>query len=201
MRRRNELFKQAKISGDFSKYKVARNQTLQQLRTAKHSYLAQLHPRDPKAFWKTVKFLSKNQNSIPTLTQGETAASQSTEKASMLNNFFSSCFNTAFSPLTLICNHDRNNHTEMSLLCTEDEVHDLLLTLDVTKSNGPDGISSSMLKHTADAIAPSLTKLFNLYTIGSVTISVETLLNCIAPQQVLSHVIVQSHYCLSSAKF
>ena len=41
-----------------------------------------------------------------------------------------------------------------------DEVHDLLLTLDVTKSNGPDGISSSMLKHTADAIAPSLTKLF-----------------------------------------
>ena len=162
MRRRNKLFKQAKISGDFSKYKVARNQTLQQLRTAKHSYLAQLNPRDPKAFWKTVKFLSKNQNSIPTLTQGETVASQSTEKASMLNNFFSSCFNTAFLPLTLICNHDRNNHTEMSLLCTEDEVHDLLLTLDVTKSNGPDGISSSMLKHTADAIAPSLTKLFNL---------------------------------------
>ena len=80
----------------------------------------------------------------------------------MLNNFFCSCFNTAFPPLTSTCSYHRNNHTEMSLLCTEDEVHDLLLTLDVTKSNGPDGISSSILKHTAGAIAPSLTKLFNL---------------------------------------
>ena len=50
----------------------------------------------------------------------------------------------------------------MSLYCTEDEVHYLLLTLDATQSNGPDGISSPLLKHTAGAIAPSLTKLFNV---------------------------------------
>ena len=38
----------------------------------------------------------------------------------------------------------------------------LLLTLDTTKSSGPDGISTAMLKHTADTIVPSLTKIFNL---------------------------------------
>ena len=79
----------------------------------------------------------------------------------MLNEFFCSCFNTAFPPLTPMCNQP-SSHTEESLLCTEDEVCHLLLTLDTTKSSGPDGISTAMLKHTADTIAPSLTKIFNL---------------------------------------
>lgn len=39
MLRRNKLFKQAKISGDFSKYKAVRNKTLRQLRSAKRSYI------------------------------------------------------------------------------------------------------------------------------------------------------------------
>ena len=161
MQRRNKLFKQAKISGDFLKYKAVCNQTLQQLCSSKRLYLAQLNPRDPKSFWETVKFLNKNQNSIPTLSQGEVIATTGTEKANMLNEFFCSCFNTAFPPLTPMCNQP-SSHAEESLLCTEDEVCHLLLTLDTTKSSGPDGISTAMLKHTADTIAPSLTKIFNL---------------------------------------
>jgi len=47
-------------------------------------------------------------------------------------------------------------------LCTEEEVLKLLLSLDVTKSSGPDGISANMLKATAITIASSLCKLFNL---------------------------------------
>ena len=39
MCRKNKLFKQAKITGDFSKYKMVHNKTLQQLRSAKYSYL------------------------------------------------------------------------------------------------------------------------------------------------------------------
>ncbi len=38
----------------------------------------------------------------------------------------------------------------------------MLRALDITKANGQDGISSRMLKSTAAAIAPSITKLFNL---------------------------------------
>ena len=46
--------------------------------------------------------------------------------------------------------------------CTVDEVQHLLKSLDISKSNGPDGISARMLKETASSIAPSVTRLFNL---------------------------------------
>ena len=47
------------------------------------------------------------------------------------------------------------------LLCTVEEVEQLLLSLDTTKSSGCDGISATMLKVTAHSIAPGITKLFN----------------------------------------
>jgi len=48
------------------------------------------------------------------------------------------------------------------LLCTVEEVTELLKMMDTTKSTRPDGVSGKMLKMTADAIAPSVTALFNL---------------------------------------
>ena len=48
------------------------------------------------------------------------------------------------------------------LLCSGEEVFDLLLSLDTTKSNGPDGISAKMLKGVACSLTPVLTRLFNL---------------------------------------
>ena len=47
-----------------------------------------------------------------------------------------------------------------SYLCTEDEVFNLLASLDSSKSTGPDGVSAKMLKETATSITYSLTKLF-----------------------------------------
>ena len=48
------------------------------------------------------------------------------------------------------------------LLCIEDEILEMLLALETTKSSGPDGISATMLKQTAVSIAPGITKLMNL---------------------------------------
>ena len=48
------------------------------------------------------------------------------------------------------------------LLCVTEELIHLINGLDVSKANGPDGISVCMLKATADSIAPSLINLFNL---------------------------------------
>ena len=47
------------------------------------------------------------------------------------------------------------------LLCNEENICELLESLDISKSNGPDGISARMLKYTAASIAPSITCLFN----------------------------------------
>ena len=46
-------------------------------------------------------------------------------------------------------------------LCLEDEVIEVLLSLNTSKASGPDGISDTMLKSTTHCIASGLTKLLN----------------------------------------
>jgi len=105
----------------------------------------------------------------------------------MLNNHFSKCFNTSLSPLSV--SSEPTEHLELSkenpenmpplsgspeniehlelpegspenLLCTKDEVMNLLQTIDVSKASGPDQISGRMLKATATSVATPVTKLF-----------------------------------------
>ena len=83
----------------------------------------------------------------------------------MLNSFFAKCFNSRSAPLEE--NATRGVTTRLEefpddLYCTEEEVRDLLSHLDISKSNGPDGISAKMLKYTAPYISSSITQLFNL---------------------------------------
>ena len=59
MKKRNQLYKTAKQTGDFSKYKLAHNRVASNLRREKKAYLGNLIPKNPKKFWKAVKYLSK----------------------------------------------------------------------------------------------------------------------------------------------
>ena len=72
------------------------------------------------------------------------------------------CFNANSPPLPNIPPNLQPSDYPAELLCDEAEVYDLILSLDPTKSTGPDGISVKMLKGIIDAIVPSLTRLFNL---------------------------------------
>ena len=74
MKKRNQLFKRAKKTGDFHQYRLARNRTLAQLRLAKKKYFRMLNPKDPKKFWKAIKFLNKSKTTIPTLSLGDKVA-------------------------------------------------------------------------------------------------------------------------------
>ncbi len=58
-------------------------------------------------------------------------------------------------------NLDPSNYPE-ELKCSSDFVANMLATLDISKSSGPDSISSRMLKSTVYSIAPS----FNLITLS-----------------------------------
>ena len=162
MKKRNQLYKRAKQSGDFSKYKHARNNIVSNLRKAKKAFFGSLNPKNSKKFWKTMKYLNKQQCSIPTLRHGDANVQTDTGKADLLNSFFSSCFNQSHSPLTPSESYQPSRGCPEELLCNEEEVYQLLVSLDVTKANGPDGISARMLKHTAASITPSVTQLFNL---------------------------------------
>ena len=48
IRRRNVLYKNAKVTNEFTKYKHYRNKTLNSLRSAKKAYFCRLNPRKPK---------------------------------------------------------------------------------------------------------------------------------------------------------
>ena len=167
IRKRNTCYRRAKQTGStelLSKYKHLRNKVVHMVKRGKRDYLNNLKSASSKDFWKAVKNLNGSQCTIPTLNHsGETATSDN-EKATMLNNFFSSCFNHSIPPISPSNGSERPNPIDCppELLCTEDEVLELLCALDTSKANGPDNISAKMLKSTAVSIAPVLTKLLNL---------------------------------------
>ena len=110
--------------------------------------------------------MTRDDSAIPTFQQNNQAASSSIDKANRLNDFFSSCFNHQQPPLTK-SDLDKfpvdPDQCPDDLLCHEDDVVQLLSSLDINKASGPDNISAHMLKATAHSIVPSVTKLFNIY--------------------------------------
>ena len=78
----------------------------------------------------------------------------------MLNDYFSKCFNRSQPSLqTTDClNYPVDDDCPDETLCTESEITELLMTLDIVKASGPDGISAWMSRETAAHISPSLTK-------------------------------------------
>ena len=108
--------------------------------------------------------------SFPTISNGSIKADTFQGKMNMLNNFFYSCFNRSCPSLTLDslepalqlqASLDPANFPE-DLKCSSEYVGDMLATLDISKSSGPDGpddITSLMLKQSSYSIAPGLTQL------------------------------------------
>ena len=76
----------------------------------------------------------------------------------MLNLFFSRCFNSLSAHLEDVT--DKNvllsDDQPVELLCDEDSVLEVLLSLDVSKSNGPDSISARMLNIQQQVLPPLL---------------------------------------------
>ena len=101
MKKRNLLFKQVKKTGDYRRYKTARNRTLAQFRLARRNYFQTINPKDPRKFWKAIKYLNKSRPAIPTLSQGDHVAYTNSDKANLLNSFFGSYFNTSHTPIDL----------------------------------------------------------------------------------------------------
>ena len=113
-------------TGDYSKFKSARNRFVAQLRRSKKHYFIKMNPRDTKKILENRQSLKKSSHSIPTLSHNGVSASDDIEKANMLNSFFPTCFNTSHSALS-----EENQDIIFSpeylaeLFCTTDEVEHL----------------------------------------------------------------------------
>ena len=136
MRARTLSFRHVKRTGRSeyrNDYKKKRNKVANTIKCAKSRYFKCLNPSNPKTFWKLVKCLTKQTSSIPILKDSqEKVVQDDTEKATLLNEFFSSCFNSAQPPLNMSDYNELNQPDQDScpeqLLCTEDEILEMLLT-------------------------------------------------------------------------
>ena len=161
IRKQNAAFQAARKSGKpehHSKFKKLHNKVVRLMRSVKSSYFQGLNPKDKKQFWKAIKYLNKHQSTIPILNYQDTTAESNSKKASLLNEFFSTCFNRDIPPLSPANTSQHTLQYDLrsdEFLCSTDEILFLVKSLDSSKANGPDGVS-------AHSIAPSLTKLFNI---------------------------------------
>ena len=85
------------------------------LHRAKANYFRKLNPRDSKQFWKAVKYLKKQQCTIPTLEQGGLTTNTDLKKAKCL---FSSCFNNSHPPLM-----HSHSHSLSEMPCLPEMLH------------------------------------------------------------------------------
>ena len=164
MRKRNSYFRAAKRSNDnvlWNRYKSIRNKVVALLRRGKGQFFYNLQSSTTKEFWKAIKVINKQESTIPTLWDNNTPVTSSSGKADLLNRYFLDCFNHSFPPLKNPTPLDPTC-CPVSILCTEEEISDLLCNLNPAKSTGLDGVSAIMLRSTAPAITASLTKLFNM---------------------------------------
>jgi len=141
MRRRNALFRASKKTNSnqvLIKYKRARNHVVTMLRESKLAYFQGLGTRGQKEFWKAVKILNKQDSSIPTLIDNSgIPVTSNSAKATLLNTFFYECFNCALPPLRDLLPKFNPDNCPAELLCTVEEIEELLCALDINKATGP----------------------------------------------------------------
>lgn len=148
---------------DYSKFKQLRNKVVSELHLTKRRFFSNLNPQNPKEFWKIIRSLSPRESSFPPLKSENVIASSALDKANLLNIIFTNHYNRSVPELS-ISNLPEVVPTDCpdGILCSEDEVYEVLCTFDTTKSSGDDDISERMLKETALSITPVLTQLFNI---------------------------------------
>ena len=120
----------------------------------------------PKKWWKLAKSYIKNdqsqKSSYPPINFNNNILCDDQEKAEAFNKFFLTHSNVDDNGIPDPDDTTMVNEKLSNLDILEEDVSDLLKTLDVNKATGPDYISQKMLKMAGDTIVPSLTKLFNL---------------------------------------
>ena len=120
IRKRNGFFRCARQNGSQQK-----NRVVDEMQKAKSHFF---NPCSSKQLWKTGKILNKNNISTPALVRNGTTVSKDCDKASMLNRYFSECFNMAQSLPWSRYEEPNIGTCPVDFLCTEEEMYEMLLS-------------------------------------------------------------------------
>ena len=118
-----------------------------------------------KKWWGLIKQFYGNtiQTTVPSLLEGDCPVTDSKDKATLLNDYFSSqsILPNSDAPLPNLIEF-QNGKTLSVVSTTENEVFGLLKSVDISKACGVDGTGNSLLKISAVGISSSLSRFFNI---------------------------------------
>ncbi|CAC5368803.1 unnamed protein product [Mytilus coruscus] len=151
-----------------NKFKVQRNKVNNMITYAKEQFylnanglLDEKSNKNPKAFWSLVKKVMGNcrSTSIPPLLNPNTneISVGEKEKADLLNSYFCNISTPSDDGVTPPDLPLRTQHSLDIDEITEDEIKDILKSLEIGKASGEDCISHQMLKYTANSSKANMT--------------------------------------------
>ncbi|XP_071506791.1 uncharacterized protein [Diadema antillarum] len=164
VRRKARLYKQAKRSNDWGKFKDFQRKCKRAFRIAEEEYvntsiITGLDNNNSKPFWRYVKAKRQDRTGLPPLKKDGKLLHDSKDKAQILVKQFESVFKKASSdlPTTKSCKHQIE-----PLTVTVEGVEKLLAGINISKAVGPDNIPNIILKECSKDLAPGLTEIFQL---------------------------------------
>ena len=167
-RRKKRSFRKAKTSKkekDKRRYKQLKAQTRDACKKAYNDYITNIISPDctsnPKRFWGFINSKNKDSTGVAPLKASDGLTySDPTTKAKILNNQFSSVFNSN-EPDDNIKSMGKNKFPEMnSIYISEGGIYKMLQSLQVHKATGPDGLSARLLKTAGAELASVFTVFF-----------------------------------------
>jgi hypothetical protein len=164
VRKKKNLYKKAKKSGNWDNYRFAQKECRRAMRKAEQQYINNtieqgLKENNSKPFWRYVKSRRQDNTGVAPLKDGPSLVSDSLEKSKILLRQFCSVFTRDDgTPPPQMKDPPSPNISELNI--TEEGVAKLLRNLNASKSCGPDGIPSKILKQCAAVLASPLTTIF-----------------------------------------
>ena len=165
IRKRSRLYKRAKrsINPDLmEKLKLLQNRIVSISRARKRDFFASFCSTlvDPKKFWSIVKRMHPKQQPVSSeLKYKNESATTPIGKASLLNSYFSECFNHVEVGSKYLIPELAELPAEF--LYSEEFVFTSIAHLRANIACGPDLVTARLLKLFANFISPSLTEVFN----------------------------------------
>ena len=158
------MYKKYRTLENFNAYAKARNQVKWALRKAqkeKEIKIARYIKTDPKKFYAYVSSKTKPRETVANLLQKDGSLTKcDSEKAEVLNNFFTSVF-TLEDSSNIPSFPQRTPKTLSTPVISVDEMKNKLKQLNTSKSAGPDNMHPRLLKELAEVIALPLKLLFD----------------------------------------
>ena len=164
-----DKFMRSKTETNHTNYKTYRNKVINEIRKSRKSVTDKISNKlqdsslQPKDYWRTLKQFIKPQqrSSVPPLKTDDSIIDDETDKANLLNDYFTQQTSLDDTHASLPATPLENNSTLNSLIITQEEVSEILKCLNVGKAVGPDSISNKLLKELAAPLSLPLRDLFN----------------------------------------